>query len=307
MSAPSPPPDNSLQIAEMQRKEAKKERERQEAEKAKRIQEISGLRTNSANVNRDQARSYFEDLGLDPNAYGADIDARINQIMSTIDPEDANPGAYFDNVGQSVYDSAQTNARNRAVRSVDPLFGASFERAKIADTVDDPFIDQIYNEQRSSADAIIENMLKRGVITAPGSNSARADLDRQSAGVRTILNDLGGGLISSGRDKLKGVADRARSDASNLNLGTNFDANIYGADADRELNEFLGSFGDQFRSRIPTDLFETGGLAAIAGSGMGAQNTKFDPAALGGMIQPEDEDDPFAPKKKKEDELDLVF
>ena len=305
MSAPSAPPDNSAYVAQMQREQANEAIAREAQQREQRKQEIAGLRTNAANVNRDQANSYFQGMGLDPNAYAPDIDARINQIMSTIDPEDSNPGGYFNNIGEQVYDTATSNTRQKALRSVDPVFGSSFERSKISDTYDDPFLDAIFNEQRSGADSIIENMRKRGVITDTGKAAAIRDLDRQSSGVRTSLNDIGTGLLEGGRNNLKGVADRARSDASNLTLGAEFDPNAYGADADRVLNEFLGSFNDQLRSRLPSNLFETGSLAAIAGAGQGAQNTKFDPAALAGVIQ---EDDPFAPKKKKDDaELDAVF
>lgn len=298
--------DYVAQQAEFDRqKKAKKAEQQAREEAAAKKAELATLRTNSANMARDEANQYFTSQGLDPTQYSSQIDSRINQLLGTIAEDDPNPAGYFTGLGENIYDAEQSGARSRALRSVDPVFGQDFDRSLIGDTFDDQYLNDIGTEQRGIADQMVENMRKRGVITDTGKAAALADLDRQGAGVRTTLNELGTGLLESGRESLRGVADRARTNASNLSLGQNFDVSGYQNEVDQKFNDFLSGFNDSLRSRIPTDLYDVGGLAAIAGAGQGAQNTAFDPNAAQGLFQ-EDQGDPLDPldpnaKKKKQD------
>ena len=293
MSRSSPPPDNSLAV-EQQRiaaENTRREQEKIEAEKKKK--ELADLRVQAGQAGRGRASSYFADQGLDPEAYSGSIGSVIDDILAGISPNDENPGASLLDVGQRAYDSATNKARTKAQRELDSIFAPNFETNRVALTLDDPYLDEIYNEQRTSADQIIQNMLDRGVITDSGRNAAVRDLDRQSSTVRTQLNDIGTGYLTSQQQALRNKANKGYQDAASLKLGneTKFDPFSYGKDVDAAFDEFIGSMGDQLKSRVQGDLFDTSGLGAIAGAAQGAQNTKFDPRAIAGLNVDDEEEE----------------
>jgi hypothetical protein len=152
-------------------------------------------------------------------------------------------------------------------------------------TIDDPYLAGIDAEQRGNADSIIKNMLDRGVITATGYGAAQGDLDRQEAGVKSKLNEFGTGVVAGGQQQLRDVANNARTTAGTLQLGQQFDPNSYGSQADQVFNDFINTLGDQIRSKVTGNMFNTTGLAALAGAAQGAGNTAFNPAAAAGIIQ----------------------
>jgi hypothetical protein len=67
----------------------------------------------------------------------------------------------------------------------------------------------------------------------------------------------------------------------------------------KSYNDFLSSLPTELASRAPGDLFDTSGLASIAGQAQGAQNLPFDPGALSGKTTPlSPKEDDTAPKKQ---------
>ena len=291
MSAPDAPEDHSLDIARLEMAEREKERLRQEEAARVRQAELAQLRTDALTSGRSNVNQYFTNQGLVPDDYASTIDAEINRILSGISRDDPNPGAYFQNAGPTVYDTAQSGFRNQLMRTLDSIFAPNFETQRLPYTIDDPIIGGIHAEQRGRADDIIKNMLQRGVINQTGYNAAAADLDRQSPGVTARLNEIGTGLIASGQTSLRDIANQGRSSASQSRLGQQFDPYSYSSQADTAFNDFINSLGTNIRAALPGDLFSTSGLGAVAGAGQGAQNTKFDPRALSGLTSDTDEED----------------
>lgn len=288
MSAPSPPPDNSMQIRQMELDEARRKEEAQAAKDAQHKQELLDLRNNARSSAGAAAQSYFSGQGLDPTQFSGDINSYLDNVLAGINPNDENPAAYFKDAGQTVYNELESGKRTKAQTDLDRIFSPNFETKRIPFTLDDPYLDSINAEQRSSADSIIKNMLDRGVITQAGYNAAAADLDKQSAGVKTRLNELGTSTIAGGQGSLRDIANNARQDAANLKLGNQFDPYSYSSDADRVFDEFITGLGDNIRSKVTGNLYNTTGLAALAGAAQGAGNTAYNPAAAAGI--PEDPD-----------------
>jgi hypothetical protein len=245
---------------------------------------------------KTSASSYFSDRGLDPNQYGGAIDSAISDALSTVSPNDPTPGLYLKNIGQGVYTSAQDAAREKALRGANATFAPDFEMSRISNATDDPFIADVMKGQRGDADAYINNLLKRGVVTKTGYDAGVANLNNQDARVRSTLSDLGSGLLDTGRQGLTNIANRAKTNASTLDLGTNFDPSVYSKEADTSFNDFLSSLGDKLKAQVPGNLYDTSGLASVAGAAQGAQNLPFDPSALAGLITPNPDEDP---NKKK--------
>lgn len=293
MSAPSMPPDNSMQIEAMRQQQAQEARASEERKEKARKEELLGMRTAAGTSGRASAEDYFRQQGLDPGQYSGDIGSKINKTMAGISADDPNPGAAFADIGQSLFGELESGVRSKAGRDLDTLFSPDFEMKRLGWTVDDPYLAAVEAEQRASADDVIRRMLDRGVITDTGYAAAQGDLDKQGAGVKSRLNEIGTGLIGTGQQSLRDVANRGRTAASQLKLGSQFDPNSFGSEADRLTAEFLANLGTGIRSRITGNLFNTAGLGTLAGAAQGAQNTPFDPAVLAGAPSetPKDDDD----------------
>ena len=196
-----------------------------------------------------------------------------------------------------------TALRQGAMGTINQTFSPDFQNSAISDAYTSPLITSAYQTQRGKADDYINNLFKRGVITDTGKAAAAANLDQQGAKVRTSLSDISDTLLNAERDKVAGIANRARGAASNLNVGDTFDINPYATEYNTELGNFGKTVGDKFNAAIPGDLFDTKSLAALAGGAQGAGNQPFDPAALAGTNVPlaggsgSAADDPFNPKK----------
>lgn len=284
----------------MDEQRRKDEQARLDKKEAEQKASLAALRTNASGAARTSAQNYFSGQGLDPTQYQGDIDAKINEILATTSEDDPNVGSYFTDLGDTIYQNRQNAARSQAGRSVDSLFGPEFERSRIGNTLDDSILADIESGARGKADTYVENLFKRGVINDTGRNAARSNLDEQGAGVRSILNTLGSDSLAAGRQSLSDIANRARTGAQTLRLGNNFDPSTFGGEADSAFNDFLAGLNDSIRSKAPTNLFDTSGLSAIAGAGQGAQNFKFDPRALAGIIDEENpEGDPTQTQKKR--------
>ena len=291
MSAPSPPPDNSLAVEQMRQQAAKEAQDRADAKEAAHKTELAGLRTSARNAATGQANQYFSSRGIDPNKYGGSIEQQLNDILSGISMTDENPGASFKGAGQTIYDTLQGSERAKAMDAMNRSFSPDYEMTRVPFTLDDPYLSGIENEQYADADSIIKNMLDRGVLTTAGYGAAQKDLENQRAGVRSRLNEVGTGLLTGEQQALRDIANRGRQAAGNLQLGADFDPSSYSTQADTSFNDFIGSLGDQIRAALPGKLFNTAGLASIGGAGQGAGNTAYNPQAAQGITEDPDASD----------------
>lgn len=248
--------------------------------------DLATLRASVPGTAHASAANYLQGEGVDPNQYSSLIDQKISDIMNTVAPTDPNPGSYFANIGQTVSDAALANKRTQAQSAIQNEFQPDYSNTKVTAALTDPLVSSEYASQRGNADAIIQNMLKRGVVTSSGAQAAENNLDLQAPSVRNKLNTAGDNALATGKQSLDDVINGAMNTAGTLSLGQNFDPSQYGSDADTAFNSFVSRLGDTFKSQVPGNLFDTSGLAAIAGAGQGAANTKFNPQAAAGIIDP---------------------
>jgi hypothetical protein len=279
------PPDNSAEVARIQAQSAQEARDQEAAAAKKHSDDLSALRNTALSAGRSDAQRYFQGAGLDPAKYSGDIDSQLNNIFASISPTDENPGQFFKNAGQNIYQNLEKGYQTKEQAALDQVFGSNFEVSKIPFTMDDPYLTSIEAEQRSTADSVIKNMLDRGVLTQTGYAAAQSDLDRQKAGVQSQLNEFGTGVIASGQQKLKDVANQARTAAGTIHLGQPFDPQTYVSQEDQIFNDFVNTLGQQIRSKVSGNMYNTTGLAALGGAAQGAGNTAFNPAAAAGVNQ----------------------
>lgn len=278
------------------------ERQRQEAEAAakraadvelakktaaeQKARELLDLRNAASGSARSGVQTYFQNRGADPSKFGTQIDDVINQALSGVPQDDPSPSSYLDPtaLGSGLYGNLETARRGQVQGELNQLFPTGYSSNRVASTLDDPTLNALEGEQYNSAKAVIDNMLKRGVITPTGATGGYAALEKQRPGVMSNLNTVGTDVLATGRGKLDDIVNRAMSGASTLSLGGGFDPNSFKSEADTAFDSFINELPGTIRKSAPGNLFNTGALAAAAGAAQGRQNTKYDPDALSGVL-----------------------
>lgn len=294
MCGSSIPPDNSAEVARIEAQAAREAAMREAKAERQAEQDFRRNLQGAFSGGMEDAKRYFTSQGIDLTDYLDDIRQKAWSTRQGIPQGDLDPRAYFQGMGESLYGELENSERNKYNRTLQDLFGQNFAGTSIADTADDPILDAIIGEQRSEAEKYVNNLLARGVITDAGSKGAFKNLDTQMGSARGTLNDIGMGILAGGRGDLDKIINEAMQGASTLRLGQKFDPYSYKNKANDFLTSFMQSLGTKVREKAPTDLFNTSGLAGVAGAAQGAQNTPFDPQALAGIFADEDEDDDAA-------------
>jgi hypothetical protein len=289
--APAMPPDNSAEVARIEAAQAREAREAEERAKAEARDRFTNNLNSAYTAATGDVNSYFQSRGLNPDEYAGAISSGLTNARSRVPDLDTSPGTYFDNLGAQIYDSQTEAFRNRSLRPFNDFAADGFAIRRIGNDADDPYLDSVLETQFVGGDDQIRGMLDRGVITNSGYEKALADLEAQRAGARARLQDIGASTLEVGRGNLRDIASRGRQSASNLDLGMVFDPYSYQQEIDQATADFFASLGDNISATAPTDLFDTSGLAGIAGAASGAQNTVFDPNALAGNPTEEDDDE----------------
>jgi len=287
--------DKSDEVARIQAEEARLAREAEARREQQRrddfIRSLEGAYGSSVN----DAMRFFESQGLDPSQYSDVISSAALSKKQAVPMLDSNPAAYFANLGQEIFNQQQTGARSTALRQLQQLLPQGFERERISDSVDDSLIESILGERRTDATQYAENLASRGVITGSALAAAMREIEDQAARARTNLSQIGQSVLERGRSGLRDIFGEAQTRANNLNLGEQFNPDTYRERADSSVQNFFSSLGDSIRGAAPSDLFDTSRILNFAGRSQGAQNTAFNPAALLGI--PEDDDQQQTPQR----------
>lgn len=299
----SAPKDNSAEVARIEADAAKQRREeearaaeaariRQEQEEARKLQEFESRLGSAFDTGVGSANSYFQQRGVDPSQYSADIMQEANLRRGQVPQLAGEVGSYFSGLGEDVYQNLTDALRGRTQRTLNEIAPEGFARSRIQDTADDPIISAILAEQRGDAENYAKRLLDRGVVTEGGYGAALEDIGKQANRGEFTLQEFGGGLLEGGRGGAIDIANRGRSRASTLDLGDQFDpyANT-GTELNNFFTDFLTNLGDRFRAQAPTDLFDVSGLPVLAGAAQGAGNTAFDPAAMAGIFDDEEDEE----------------
>lgn len=286
-----PPKDNSAEVARIEQEAARQAREEAEKKRLRDQAEFDAKLNAAFGSGLSSAEDYFTSRGLDPNEYKSSITNKANQIRTSVPNLASDPGSYFANLGATIFDQLQEGARGKALRGINTIAPTGFATQRIANTADDDTIAAILAEQENKARGYLDNLKGRGVITGSGFQAALQNLLGQKPGAQSRLSEIGTGILESGRGGADNLANTFRSAASNLNLGEMFDPYSKSTDLNNYFSDFFNNLGTKLRGSAPTNLFDTSGLANIAGAAQGAGNTAFNPNALAGIFDDEEEDD----------------
>jgi hypothetical protein len=248
----------------------------------------------------ESAKQYFTTMGLDPEQFMGEISSKANSIKSSVPTLDGNPGTYFDGLGNSVYDDLTTAGQSKAGRELDAFASTGFDNQLISRNAGDDSVQAILGEQEQERRNYADNLLARGIVTDSGYQSALGSIDKQRFGVQSNLSEIAKAVLEGGRGDLRDIASQGRTAASNLKLGQQFNSGQFSQQINDEATQFLENLGGNVRSRVGDNLFDMSSILRSAGSGQGAQNTAFDPAAFfsatGGQDDEDEKDAAFIPQ-----------
>lgn len=287
----SAPEDHSAEVARIEQQAAQENQARMDREAAKKQTDFDKRINSAFGTGISGAERFFTSQGLDPKKYGGQIRQGAADIRGGVPNLDANPGSYFANLGQQIYDAEQGAERNRDLRGIDTYAPAGFATSRIADTADDASINALLGEQQQTGEDYITNLLNRGVVTAGGADAARKNLAGQRPTALSRLSALGQGELEAGRGGAENLVNAGRTKASNQRLGDNFDPFALSGDLTKYFGDFFKNLDTNIRGKAPTDLFSTSGLANIAGAAQGAGNNAFNPNAVAGIFDQNNTDE----------------
>lgn len=281
--------DNSHLVAEQSRISAREAREAELAETRRQEQEFERRLNTAFSGARSGVDSFFNERGLDPTQFESLISGGLNRAKSAVPFLDTSPGTHFDGLGERLFDEGSNALRARSTRELDQFAGDGFARRLVSDDLDDSAIAAILDEQFAQASSLGDGLLRRGVINETGFNGALSRLEKQRAAAGRRLTEIGDSVLETQRSNLRDIAGDARSRASGLNLGDLFDVNETRSQIDSSFDDFVSGLGDNLRGFVPEDLFDVSDFAVNAGAAQGAQNLNFDPRALSGIFDAEEE------------------
>lgn len=192
---------------------------------------------------------------------------------------------------QATSDAELQAQRDQAANTLAAYFPSGFEQTNVPGTADDALIQSAYDKQFGGASDYLTNLLKRNVVTQQGYDAGVKALGEQGGRVRTQLNDIGDAILAGQRQKLTDIYGRGQEAAANLRTGQSFDPTPFTNELAASNADFASRLPDLFSANVPEGLFDTSGLASVAGAAQGATNLAFDPFAVAGGTPGSSEDD----------------
>lgn len=284
MPAPQQPNYQAQANAQMsiERERARLEEEARQRELARLAEEeqrkLGMFNTNVGNAEQVARQSAIDAImgrGLDPNTFTNDINNRLNTIRASVPYLDPNPGSYYANanIADLVLGQATDTARRNYGNAFNEFAPTGFADTRVASTLDDAIIQQILMEQYNPALEQVQRAYERGTLNDTGYNTAQELLGQQRTTAEAQLQNTGGTILSAMRDRLSGIANEGRTAASQYELGTTFDPNVYKTRLDTAYNEGVSGLEGNLRNQIGgTQYFDIGSILSRGATSQGVTN-----------------------------------
>lgn len=281
-----PPKDNTLELERMRQEEAERNRIRED-EKAT-ADFIARQKAFDVNIERgaqsarERFSSAFKQRGLEPLDYKEPIESAIKNQWDLIPYMDPQPGQYFSNdFINDVLMNEQNAKRSAYIRDVDKVYSPGFENNLISDTVDDPYIMDVLNTQRTAAQQQIDRAKARGNLDDTGYAGALSRLDELFKAGTATGQKLGGSVLQGYKEKLRSIGDTARADAGRYELGGTFDPNVYHTQRDNTFKDITTNLEGDLRGALSgTNFFDIGDIITQGGISQGATNPRLEQPAI---------------------------
>jgi hypothetical protein len=244
-----------------------------------------GAATNAA---RNYGTSRLAQLGIDDTyGIGSAYESELNRALGSIPELDPNPGSYL---GTSLFENALSGARSgqrsNLTRRYEQAVPQGFETTFIPDTADDELINSIIGGQYTDTQASLDRARDRGTLNDTGYQTAVRNLTNARSGATARANELGLGVLETGRTSLRDIDRNARQSIADWDFGDTADTSGYEGRIRGATSSFTGGLEGRLRNAFgstqffdPEALISAGGRSqgatsggALAGSGNALQN-----------------------------------
>jgi len=298
---PSPPPAPdpmaearaAQQLEDARAETAEKARVAQEARDATKLandrtayQGRLGAATNAA---RNYGTSRLAQLGIeDTYGIGSAYESELNRALGSIPELDPNPGSYL---GTSLFENAlsgaRTGQRSNLTRRYEQAVPEGYETSFLPDTSDDALIESIIGGQFGETQESLQRARDRGQLNETGYNIALRNLTNARSGATARANELGLGVLETGRESLRDIDRSARQNIADWDFGDTVDTSGYEGRMRTAATGFTGGLEGRLRNAFgTTQFFDPEALITAGGRGQGATNTGA--AALQGAMSEEE-------------------
>jgi hypothetical protein len=267
---------NTSQQQTQQREQQQQEATRQ-AEEAQRRGTFNTSVSNEEAAARQRAVTGLQNSGfnLDFNRVNPLIENELSRIRSGIPDLATNVGSFFggNDISQIVLDQLRTQDRNRATSALNQFAAPGFASNLIADTADDEILNTILGEQFGGAQSNLERAFKRGNLGETAFGTAQDLLGRQNTAGLSRLQGIGGNVLESNREALRGIANQGFNRAGSLQPGDVFNPADIQGQITSLLGERTGRLEGDIRNAIGGEnFFDPQSILQEAGVRQGATN-----------------------------------
>jgi hypothetical protein len=180
------------------------------------------------------------------------------------------PGQQF---GQNILGQAQQRVRGELSQELEDIAPTGFAENRVGTDFGQSDVDAILNEQFNQARGVLENAGARGQITDQGFSSGIEAIGGQRETAQAELSDAAQGIRGNLRQSLRDRAGRARENASNFELGGNFNPQDVGQQLQSIEQRGAENFRGNLRGDVSIDeLFSPEEAITTAGSQQGQAN-----------------------------------
>lgn len=199
------------------------------------------------------------------------VDRAIADIQKGGDPKSIDGR----NLANTVLSDKESELRTGYTKQADELFGRNYSDKVVGSNLLDSAINDILNEQKSSAMQYLDRGTARGIYNEKGRSAGLNTINQGTDAGRSQLQSLGSGVIDKYRSQADKVRDDAYGAATGFQLGRNFDFNDFVSKGNEigqraqsnTKGDLLGAFGG-------TNLFDFSKITNTAGQAQGAQNLR---------------------------------
>lgn len=278
--------DDSAEVERLRQEEAARNRaaeeERRKTEEAERRSTFTTKMSEAQNTAREAARRRTTARGLSYDEFAPLFEQAITRQAGIVPDLATNPGEYFtDSFIGNVLSQEETDRRARFGRDVRTAFDPNAADTAFADTMDDPFIDQIMGRQRGEAMTALDMAKKRGSLSEAGYTGALTRLGEMERSGRSTAQKLGGSVLSGYRNRIRNIGQEATQAAGSYQLGDAFNVDPFKTRFQTELESAKGSLAGDVTSALEgQNFFDIGDILTSGGNIQGPVNPQVDYAAL---------------------------
>jgi hypothetical protein len=282
-----PPPPDPQAEASARDWEAQRQSERENARRledrriadekaAKELTAWQGRRSNAMLNAQDYGKQQLSRFGLsqdDPYGIWSSFNSQLTRNNSQLMDNQDFTAQLGNNVFDSVLSTARGDQRSKMTRDFNNSIGANYLEDTFADTVDDPYLDAILNEQFEEAQGYLNSARDRGQLNMNSFERAIGSLGKEKNRARGELETIGRGVLSTVRDDVGRRKDSTLQRINAFDFGDNINIGDEVGRVKSKATSALGSLDSEIRRSLGSrEFFDPNSLVAKSAAFSGASN-----------------------------------